>query len=92
MAFWAEVGSALNAPVRERAIGFLTRHLNRFFSVEGLHAYKSKFHPNWEPRYLVYDGDAALPQIALVIVRLTEQGEMIRADRPAPARRIAEAA
>jgi lysylphosphatidylglycerol synthetase-like protein (DUF2156 family) len=57
-----------------------------------LHAYKSKFRPDWEPRYLVYDGDAALPQIALAIVRLTEQGETIRAERPALGRRIAEAA
>ncbi len=75
MAPWAEVGSAPDAPLRERAIGALTHYFDRFFSIEGLRAYKAKFQPLWEPRYLIYDGDASLPQVALAIVRLTERGE-----------------
>lgn len=82
MAPWAEVGAGPDARFRERAIGALTRYLNRFFSIEGLRAYKAKFQPEWEPRYLVYDGDAALPQIALAIVRLTERNEAASDETP----------
>ena len=42
--------------------------------VEGLRAYKDKFGPAWEPRYLVYPSAAALPAVALALVRLTEGG------------------
>jgi phosphatidylglycerol lysyltransferase len=83
MAPWADVGVGFDAPLRERAIGALTHYLNRFFSIEGLRAYKAKFQPMWEPRYLVYDGDAALPQVALAIVRLTERGDATSTE-PAP--------
>ncbi len=75
MAPWAEVGTSTDAPFRERVLGALAQHLDHFFSDEGLRAYKDKFRPIWEPRFLVYDGDAALPQVALAIVRLTEQSD-----------------
>ncbi len=73
MAPFAEVGSAPDAPVKERVLRLLFEHANRWFSYRGLYAYKAKFQPRWEPRYLVYGSEASLLKIALAIVRLTEQ-------------------
>jgi phosphatidylglycerol lysyltransferase len=72
---WSAVGGCRNSTLLERGVGMLTPHLGRFFASAGLRAYKAKFNPQWEPRYLVYSSEAALPQIALAIVRLTEQGD-----------------
>jgi phosphatidylglycerol lysyltransferase len=74
MAPWSEVGANPGARLLERGVGVLTPRLERFFSVSGLRAYKSKFQPVWEPRFLVYGSEASLPRVALSIVRLTEQG------------------
>jgi phosphatidylglycerol lysyltransferase len=46
--------------------------MERFFSYRGLRLYKEKFHPIWEPRYLIFQSGVALPQIALSIIQLTE--------------------
>jgi phosphatidylglycerol lysyltransferase len=42
----------------------LWRHGNRFYNFQGLRAFKHKFNPNWEPRYLVTSG-AVGPFMAL---------------------------
>jgi lysylphosphatidylglycerol synthetase-like protein (DUF2156 family) len=73
MAPFAEVGAAPDAPVKERVLRLLFEHANRWFSYRGLYAYKAKFQPRWEPRFLVYGSEASLLKIALAIVRLTEQ-------------------
>ncbi|MFN2120224.1 MAG: phosphatidylglycerol lysyltransferase domain-containing protein, partial [Anaerolineales bacterium] len=48
-------------PAIERALGFAFRHLNQFYNFKGLHAYKAKFGPAWEPRYLIYPDLSSLP-------------------------------
>ncbi len=53
----------------EQALSYLYEHLNRFYNFKGLHSFKEKFHPHWEPRYLVYPGLVALPDIAVALVR-----------------------
>jgi phosphatidylglycerol lysyltransferase len=68
----AAVGTAPDSRLMEQALHQLYEHLNRVFSYKGLHAYKDKFHPSWEPSYLVYRGEASLPMIALALIRLTE--------------------
>lgn len=73
MAPFAEVGAAPDAPLKERVLRLLFEHANRWFSYRGLYAYKAKFQPRWEPRYLVYGSETSLLKIALAIVRLTEQ-------------------
>jgi len=67
-----------------RAIQLFYTRLNRLFSFTGLREYKDKFDPVWEPRYLVYETELALPLIALAVVRLTESYDPRRAARFLP--------
>jgi phosphatidylglycerol lysyltransferase len=72
MAPFANVGTDPTASFPERVMGELYEHVNRIFSYKGLREYKEKFHPTWEPRYLVYTSELALPIVTLALVRLTE--------------------
>ena len=65
----AGVGTRTDDPAAERAAHFLYEHMNRFYGFKGLHAYKSKFHPRWEPRFLIYPSAASLPSVAWAVVR-----------------------
>ncbi len=65
----AGVGEQSSAPRTERALRYLYDNVNRFYNFKGLHAYKGKFHPAWEPRYLIYPGAASLPAVATALVR-----------------------
>lgn len=51
------------APVRVKIAGFLYRYGQAFYNFQGLRAYKEKFHPVWEPRYLAYPGGLSLPRV-----------------------------
>ena len=46
----------------------------RFYNFQGLRAYKEKFHPAWEPRYLAYPGGLALPRILADVSALLAGG------------------
>lgn len=72
---FSAVGTEPGSRPMERGIHLLSTHMNRFFSARGLRAYKEKFHPIWEPRYLFYRSELSLPAVALAIVRLTEGRE-----------------
>ncbi|MGC4044628.1 MAG: flippase-like domain-containing protein [Armatimonas sp.] len=80
----AGVGEERGDPPRERALNLVYRRGGRFYSFEGLRTYKMKFHPRWEPRYLVYTGSAALPRAAAAVVRadnpalLTQLGKALK--------------
>ena len=63
------VGDAALSSRMERGMHYLYEHLNQFYNFQGLRAYKDKFHPHWESRYLVYPQLAALPEIAVALVR-----------------------
>lgn len=59
-----------NASARvEKMIHHLYDHLNRFYNFKGLHAYKEKFRPQWEPRYLVFPGYGALVDVVVALIR-----------------------
>lgn len=73
------VGESTDDPKVERAFHYLYEHLNRFYNFQGLHAFKDKFHPAWEPRYLVYPGNALLPAVGLALVR-ADSGDGFLAD------------
>ncbi|MGB3768532.1 MAG: lysylphosphatidylglycerol synthase domain-containing protein, partial [Phormidesmis sp.] len=54
----------------------LYEHLNQFYNFQGLRAYKDKFHPEWEPRYMVYPKLAALPDVAIALVRADSDDQL----------------
>jgi phosphatidylglycerol lysyltransferase len=72
LAPFAEVGSSADAPTREKALRALIERLSFAFSYKGLWAYKEKFHPDWEPRFLIYESELTLPTTTVAIVRITE--------------------
>ena len=53
----------------ERALRSIYENVNRFYNFKGLHAFKEKFHPQWQPRYLIYPGLPSLPMVATALVR-----------------------
>jgi lysylphosphatidylglycerol synthetase-like protein (DUF2156 family) len=57
-----------------RAREFLSQHLARFYDFAGLFAWKKKFGPEFEDRYLVYTRPLALPKVALALVRAQSPG------------------
>jgi phosphatidylglycerol lysyltransferase len=56
------------APVWDRIGGVLFEHGERFYNFKGLRAFKSKFHPEWQPRYLAVSGTAGA---ALAVMDVT---------------------
>ncbi len=68
------IGEDPDAPVEERAARWLAEHLSRFFSYKGLRAYKEKFEPEWQDRFLIYrGGPLGLVRAAIAIVRVTDK-------------------
>ncbi len=63
------VGETPDSPRLERVLRYLYKHLNQFYNFKGLHAYKEKFRPRWEPRYLVYPSLVALPEVVVALIR-----------------------
>ncbi|HEY3414236.1 MAG TPA: phosphatidylglycerol lysyltransferase domain-containing protein [Armatimonadota bacterium] len=72
----------------DAAINVLYHHFNHFYRFTGLHAFKEKFGPEWEPRYLAYPGGQHLPRVVLAIVRANSSQSLFqflwkkRATRP----------
>jgi len=44
------------APVWDRVANTFYEHGERYYNFKGLRAFKSKFHPGWQPRYLAVAG------------------------------------
>ncbi|BAY47551.1 hypothetical protein SAMD00079811_51690 [Scytonema sp. HK-05] len=65
----AGVGENQESQRLEKVLRYLYKHLERFYNFQGLHAYKDKFHPRWESRYLVYPNLTALPDVVVALVR-----------------------
>ncbi len=63
------VGSLWN-----RVAGFFYRHGDALYHFQGLRAYKEKFDPIWEPRYLAYPGGLRLPRITADVSALVAGG------------------
>lgn len=65
----AGVGTTADAQRIEKGLNYFFEHLNQFYNFKGLHNFKEKFQPRWEPRYLVYPRLANLPDVAVGLVR-----------------------
>jgi phosphatidylglycerol lysyltransferase len=63
------VGKSPTSPQLEKGMAYLYEHLNQFYNFKGLHNFKEKFHPRWEPRYLIYPSLAALPDVVVALIR-----------------------
>jgi phosphatidylglycerol lysyltransferase len=64
-------------PALERALGFAFHHLNQFYNFKGLHSYKAKFGPSWEPRYLVYPDLPSLPASLGAFIRANNGDDIL---------------
>ena len=62
------------APLWNRLGRFLYRHGEALYNFQGLRAYKEKFHPVWEPRYLAYPGGLRLPRVLADVAALIAGG------------------
>jgi phosphatidylglycerol lysyltransferase len=51
------------APLWTRLASFLYEHGEAIYNFQGLRAFKEKFDPVWEPRYLAYPGGLHLPRV-----------------------------
>ncbi len=65
----AGVGDTPDAQRVEKGLHYFFEHLNQFYNFKGLHQFKEKFQPRWEPRYLIYPSITTLPDIAVGLVR-----------------------
>ncbi|MFN8425816.1 MAG: phosphatidylglycerol lysyltransferase domain-containing protein [Anaerolineales bacterium] len=63
------IGEKSDDPAVEKVLRLLSDNLSRFYNFKGLHAFKEKFHPRWEPRYLVYSESANLPAVTAALIR-----------------------
>ena len=54
----------------EKVRGLLFENYNRFYNFKGLHRFKAKFLPRWEPRYLVFASLAGLPAVIAALFTL----------------------
>jgi len=69
----AGVGARPDASFEERAVRQLFEHLHGVFSFKGLLAFKAKFEPRWEERFLIHQGGAlGLTRTAFALRRVTE--------------------
>ncbi len=80
MAPYAGVGDEPGAPLEEHAAHELAEHLTRFGSYKGIREYKAKFEPEWEDRFLIYQGGPlGLARTAVALVQATDR--QVRSER-----------
>lgn len=61
------------SPLWHRLAGILYRHGDHFYSFQGLRSYKEKFHPRWEPKYLIAPSGISLPAALFDLTRLASR-------------------
>jgi phosphatidylglycerol lysyltransferase len=62
------------APLWSRLGRIVYRRGEAFYNFQGLRAFKEKFHPDWEPRYLAYPGGLSLPGVMADVSALVAGG------------------
>ena len=74
MAPLSGLAASPESPLWARVGTFIYRHDAGFYNFAGLRAYKEKFHPVWEPRYLAYPGKFPLLLVLADIAALSAGG------------------
>jgi phosphatidylglycerol lysyltransferase len=64
------VGEKPDDPRVEQALHTVSEYISRFFNFKGLHHFKEKFRPQWEPRYLIYPGPGSLPLVLTTLLQV----------------------
>ena len=62
------------APLWSQAGAFLFRHGEHFYNFQGLHEYKDKFAPVWQPKYIACPRGLMLPRILANVAALVSGG------------------
>jgi phosphatidylglycerol lysyltransferase len=62
------------APLWNRLAAFVYAHGEAVYNFQGLRAFKEKFDPIWEPRYLAYPGGLRLPRVLADVAVLIAGG------------------
>lgn len=75
---FAPLANVEETGVKGRVLNWLYEYGGRLFNFQGLRAFKDKWDPAWEPRYLVYRSDADLPGIALAVALVGERSSPVR--------------
>ncbi len=75
MAPLAGLSERRSSPVWDRVGRTVYEHGERFYNFKGLKAFKAKFHPRWEPRYMAA-GSGLNPVISLMDATLLIGGGM----------------
>ncbi len=78
----AGVGQAADARRVEKGLNYFFEHLNQFYNFKGLHNFKEKYQPRWEPRYLIYPSLGTLPDLAVGLVRADSGDRLLDYLRP----------
>ncbi len=73
----APLSNIVGDSLPDRALRALYERGGRAFNFGGLHDFKKKWLPQWEPSYLFYRSETELPQIALAV---SKAGELPHAD------------
>ncbi|PSB09852.1 hypothetical protein C7B69_22145, partial [filamentous cyanobacterium Phorm 46] len=73
----AGVGEEGKSGRLEKVLIYLSDHLSKFYNFKGLHSFKDKFGPRWEPRYFVYPSLGSLPDVVVALIR-ADSGDGLR--------------
>ncbi len=74
MAPLSGVAASPVAPLWNRLGAFVYEHGEPLYGFQGLRAFKEKFDPHWEPRYLACEGGLALPRVLADVSALVAGG------------------
>lgn len=88
----AGVGEDPADPAMEKALHYVYDHVNQFYNFQGLHAFKEKFDPTWEPRYIIFPGATTLPAVWSTLAQVGTGDNFVLnylRDLPPPLRQMA---